>query len=72
MKLMLHDDDCGIFLDAEGECPACGFHPDMQSTGFAEVPDEAVKRNMAGGRTYLGVGRKPIRSVPATSEGPKR
>lgn len=31
MKQFIHDDGCGATLNADGMCPACGFHPDMQS-----------------------------------------
>ena len=52
--LMYHDDDCGELLDNEGRCPKCGFHPDMQSTGFKNVPDEVYKSRKAKGETFLG------------------
>lgn len=57
MKLMFHDDDCGALLDSIGQCPACRFHPDMQSTAFREVAPE----NLVSGQTYLGVGREVVR-----------
>lgn len=60
MLLMYHDDDCGELLDAAGNCPKCSFAPDMQSTGFREVPDEEVRRLLSEGRTLLGRFRKAI------------
>lgn len=60
MQLMFHDDDCGELLDKDGRCPKCGFHPDMQSTAFKEVPDAEVSKLRAGGRTLLGLNRRPI------------
>ena len=56
MKLMFHDDSCGEFLDAEGKCPKCRFHPDTQSTAFRDVQDGELCR----GRSYLGPNRVPV------------
>lgn len=61
MRLMFHDDSCGELLDHEGRCPSCGFHPDMQSTAFRDVPEPEVRERQALGRTFLGEGRKEIR-----------
>ena len=36
-KVLIHDDDCGEVLNADGLCPKCQFYPDMQSTSFREV-----------------------------------
>ena len=64
MMVMFHDDDCGELLDGDGECPTCKFHPDMQSTGFREVPDEAIADGIARlGRTYLGAHRERVNRV---------
>jgi hypothetical protein len=60
MKVMFHDDDCGELLDRAGRCPACGFHPDMQSTAFREVSDAELERLMSEGRTFLGTHRTPL------------
>lgn len=60
MQIMFHDDDCGELLDKEGRCPKCGFHPDMQSTAFKEVPDAEAMRLRASGRTMLGLNRRQI------------
>lgn len=60
MKLMEHDDDCGELLDAGGQCPRCGFHPDGQSVAFREVPDAEVADGLRRGRTFLGLHRRPI------------
>ncbi len=37
MKKLIHDDDCGEFLDNAGRCPRCDFVPDMQSIAFVET-----------------------------------
>ncbi len=63
MKLMFHDDDCGELLDSYGRCHACRFYPDMQSTAFREVPSE----ELVAGKTYLGIGREPVRGSPTGS-----
>ncbi len=55
MKVMVHDDDCGEILDAEGRCPKCGFHPDIQSTAFREATEQELR-----GRTALGPERQKI------------
>lgn len=34
---LFHDDDCGATLEADDNCPKCGFHPDMQSLGLREA-----------------------------------
>lgn len=60
MQLMFHDDDCGEFLDADGQCPKCKFHPDMQSTAFKNVSDSEVQALKGQGRTLLGQNRKPV------------
>jgi hypothetical protein len=60
---MYHDDDCGEFLDAEGRCPKCGFHPDMQSTGFKPLDTSALRAP----RSFLGTGRVPIHFSPSGS-----
>jgi hypothetical protein len=60
MRLMFHDDSCGELLDRDGRCPSCGLHPDMQSTGFRDVPEPEVRERQALGRTFLGEGRKPV------------
>ena len=61
VKVMFHDDDCGRFLDATGECPRCKFHPDMQSTGFATVSVSYINDSIKSfGRTFLGLYRTPI------------
>lgn len=52
---MVHDDDCGEILDAEGRCPKCGFHPDIQSTAFREATEQELR-----GRTALGPERQKI------------
>jgi len=57
---MFHDDDCGELLDADGRCPKCKFHPDMQSTGFKEVPDTQVAADKKFGRSFLGPGRERV------------
>lgn len=35
-RWVLHHDDppCESKLDKRGDCPACGLHPDTQSTAF--------------------------------------
>jgi hypothetical protein len=40
MKRKFHDDSCGEFLLPYGLCPVCGFHPDAQSVGLKEDPNE--------------------------------
>lgn len=60
MQIMFHDDDCGELLDKDGRCPKCGFHPDMQSTAFKEVPDADVLKLRSQGRTMLGLNRRQI------------
>lgn len=60
MQLMFHDDDCGMLLDHQGRCPTCGFHPDMQSTGFKDVPEDEVRTMKAQGRSFLGLYREPV------------
>jgi hypothetical protein len=34
--MLIHDDGCGAALDADGMCPRCKFHPDMQSTAVVK------------------------------------
>lgn len=58
--MMFHDDNCGELLDKEGECPACGFHPDMQSTAFREVKYEEYAPLAEMGRTFLGLRRTKL------------
>lgn len=58
--IMLHDDDCGEFLDHDGMCPRCKFHPDGQSTAFQDVSEDKVLHLISQGRTLLGRGRTPI------------
>lgn len=64
LKLMIHDDSCGDFLDELGRCPSCFFHPDMQSTAFIDVTGEKLvevtKQGMRG-RTFLGPGRVSVK-----------
>lgn len=60
MKLMFHDDDCGEYLDSFGRCGRCRFYPDMQSTGFVDVPQPVVDQLLANGRTLLGLNRSPV------------
>ena len=60
MMLMFHDDSCGELLDMHGECPKCRLHPDMQSTGFTDVPVEVVNRMLDGGQTFMGRCRTQI------------
>jgi len=65
VSLMFHDDDCDELLTSDGLCPNCNFHPDMQSTGFKNVPSSILLRRE--GRSFLGVGRKPF-SQPKISK----
>jgi hypothetical protein len=58
--LMFHDDSCDVLLDADGRCPKCGFHPDMQSTGFKEITEDEIRRRLAAGETMMGSQRRPI------------
>lgn len=60
MKVLFHDDDCGEPLAADGQCPSCRFHPDMQSTGFMDLPQATVKQVLARGGSLLGLGREPV------------
>jgi hypothetical protein len=53
MRLLFHDDDCGEFLGMGGECPRCGFLPDLQSLGIKEASPEELREDLARGRTYL-------------------
>ncbi len=62
MKAMFHDDDCGVLLDGDGKCPSCGFHPDMQSTGFREITSH--DRLARAGDTVLGLQREPFKVKP--------
>ncbi len=55
--LMFHDDRCGELLDETGQCPACGFSPDMQSTGFRDVSIGEYAQMKHSGRTFLGLRR---------------
>ena len=59
-QIMFHDDDCDEPLDKTGLCPQCGFHPDMQSTGFIEISTEELMMGLKGGKTFLGQYRIPI------------
>ncbi len=61
MMLMFHDDSCGELLDSSGKCPKCGFHPDMQSTAFREVPGDELQQLRAAGLDFLGERRVPVR-----------
>lgn len=65
MWVMYHDDSCGVPLDQEGCCPSCGFHPDMQSTGFTEIQNKDVLAQVLTGRTFLGQYRSPINLTTA-------
>lgn len=60
-KVMIHDDSCGEYLDHNGKCPVCGFHPDMQSTAFIPLDNKQLQEMLLKGRTFLGVHRTPIR-----------
>lgn len=61
MLLMFHDDSCGELLNADGQCPKCKFHPDMQSTSFREVSLEEIRQKRAAGATsFLGQHREPV------------
>lgn len=60
MKLMIHADGCDEPLDADGLCPKCKFHPDMQSTRFKEFTDEQFRTFKSEGRTLMGVGRERL------------
>lgn len=60
MKLMIHADDCGEFIDSLGQCPRCKFHPDMQSLGFKEVSSSEIAEKRVQGATFMGLNRKPI------------
>jgi hypothetical protein len=60
IRLVFHDDDCGELLDAEGLCPVCQFHPDMQSTAFRQVPEAEYQAGKNAGRTFLGEYRTPL------------
>lgn len=62
MKLMIHDDDCGAFVDQFGRCHRCRFYPDMQSTGFVDVSDDELENLRLAGRTFLTLGRLPVLS----------
>jgi hypothetical protein len=53
MRLLFHDDDCGEFLDMDGDCMRCGFSPDMQSLGIKEVSPGELWEGLVQGRTYL-------------------
>ena len=61
MWLMLHDDNCGVFLNAKGECPKCKFSPDTQLTAFQDISVSAIKAGLTLGKTYLGKFRVPIK-----------
>lgn len=58
--LMFHDDSCGELLNADGLCPKCKFHPDMQSTAFRNVSEEELSPLRAVGRTFLGKNRTEV------------
>ena len=58
--LMFHDDGCGVFLDKDGICPVCGYHPDTQSTGFKELPTKKLALALREGSTFMGQYRTPI------------
>ena len=60
MLLMFHDDNCGEFLDKDGQCPKCRYHPDMQSTAFRELSNDEVTRRLLTGETFFGEHRKPV------------
>lgn len=60
VTLMYHDDDCNELLDSSGFCDACGFSPDMQSTGFTKIPKSLYESEKKAGRTFLGLGREPM------------
>jgi hypothetical protein len=60
MQVMIHDDDCGEYLDKDGKCPKCLFHPDCQSTAFVDVEYADIKTYLKQGNTMLGLYRKPI------------
>jgi hypothetical protein len=57
---MYHDDDCGVFLNKDGLCPTCDFHPDMQSCGFKEMEVVELTERVKKGQTFLGQYRVPI------------
>jgi hypothetical protein len=59
-KLMYHDDGCKAFLDNTGRCPACKYHPDMQSLGVKEVSAEELAYRLDHGETLMGPYRTPI------------
>lgn len=45
--VLIHDDDCGARLDADGLCPFCGFCPDMQSVAIVR-PVQSAERPGGG------------------------
>jgi hypothetical protein len=53
IRLMSHEDGCGEYLDADGRCPKCGFHPDSTAIKYTSVAEfETMKTT---GRTFLGL-----------------
>jgi len=56
MRVLIHDDGCGEFLDMDGECPRCGFLPDEASVSPVDVAPEDMRKGLSGGRTYLAPG----------------
>jgi hypothetical protein len=59
-SVMIHDDDCGEYLDKEGMCPKCKFHPDMQSTCFKNIDYKELVALIKNGKTFLGIYRTQI------------
>lgn len=69
LKLMIHDDDCGAFLDRFGRCHRCRFYPDMQSTALVAVGDAELESLRLTGRTHLAAGRLPVLPITETDKG---
>lgn len=60
MQIMIHDDDCGEYLDKNGMCPKCKFHPDLQSLALVETDINTIERYLSAGFTMMGLYRRPI------------
>lgn len=62
-SVFIHDDSCGMFLDADGDCPVCRIHPDTQSTALVQIHEGVLDKLRSEGRTLLGPRRIPIGTV---------
>jgi hypothetical protein len=74
-SVLIHDDSCDEYLDAEGNCPRCQIHPDSQSVALVEVTELFLAKSLAEGRSFIGARRvklTPTRIISLALQRDKR